>query len=72
MAPVPPCRPISFPGQAEFYDALMMQNLLYKVQVPFGHYQADVVLFAPDSSSAAPVILMLERPDQCFRNVPNR
>lgn len=47
--------------QAELYDALAVLKLPHNAQVICETYRADAVLFTHDSS-AAPVILVLERP----------
>ena len=71
LAPMPPLKPRSFPGQSELSDALAMESLPYEAHVAFGQYHADAVLSTHDSS-AAQVILVLVRPDAYLANVPSR
>ncbi|KAL3149757.1 hypothetical protein ABBQ38_013583 [Trebouxia sp. C0009 RCD-2024] len=71
VAPKVQAQAFSPPGQAEMLAALAKQNLLYKLQVPFGVYQADAVLY-PHHSNGAEVLLMLERPNEYIINLPKR
>ena len=71
VTPAPRLRPRSFPGQAELCDALAKQSLQYKARVPFGQYQADAVLSAPDSRHAQ-VLLVLVPPTDYLTNQPTR
>ncbi|KAL3149758.1 hypothetical protein ABBQ38_013584 [Trebouxia sp. C0009 RCD-2024] len=71
LAPKVPPSPYFLPGRAEMLTALAKQNLSYKLQVPFGVYRADAVLY-PHHSNGAEVLLMLEHPNEYISNLPNR
>ncbi|KAL3149780.1 hypothetical protein ABBQ38_013606 [Trebouxia sp. C0009 RCD-2024] len=70
VAPNPIFKPLSFPGQAEFYRALAAQRLQYQTEVLCGVYHAAVL--SPHDSSVAKVILVLQRPDAYLTNAPSR
>ena len=67
--PIPPV--MSLPGQTDLWAALAMMNVPFTACGLCGMYWADAVV-SLHNSSAAQIILMVDRAEECFSNVPGR
>ena len=67
--PVPPV--LSLPGQSELWAALAMLAVPFTARGLCGMYRADAVISTHDSN-AAQIILMVDRAEERFANVPSR